>query len=311
VKHLGNTAAAATVSVAAAAFLLLHLVSASAAEGPDTTPPTGLVSGLRSPARGALELSLSAQDPGSGLAGAEASLDGGAAASVQLSGNSVSAVPLSLDTTAVPDGTHQLAVRVSDAAGNSATLVERQIAVRNAPIVTGSRASVTVGVSSHSNPGKGGEKGKGGENGKGKGKGVALQSRVCRAPRLRMRLAKRPLWYTRPKHVPALRFRHRYPYTGRLTCRVDGRRVSAPKGTPIDVFYRVWEITFKRRRGQVKKLRKRPIRVRKGGRIWVRLGGFGSGRTLIFRYRRSDERTRSKLRVAVAPRGHLQPWWRR
>ena len=37
-------------------------------------------------------------------------------------------------------------------------------------------------------------------------KGLALKRRRCRAPHLTMRLAKRPLWHTRPRHVPVLRY---------------------------------------------------------------------------------------------------------
>jgi hypothetical protein len=108
-----------------------------------------------------------------------------------------------------------------------------------------------------------------------------------------------------------LRFGGHYIYKGRLTCRVSGRRVSAPRGTPVNVFSRVWELTFKRHRGPVRKLRKRPIRVRKGGRLRVRLGGFRSGRTLFFRYHRDKDHARAKVRVAVAPRGRLLPRWLR
>jgi len=335
-KRLGCIAAAATALVAAAAILLSGpgrpAVALGAADG---TPPEGSVGGVRSPASGTLELLLNASDTGSGLAGAEATLDGAPPSFARLGvgecperpgpgtepppgaecPESVSGVALTLDTRAVPDGERPLRVRVTDGAGNTATLVDQEIVVRNAPRPSGTVASVTVGVASegergHPGGGEGNGKGKGAE--RGKGKGLALRRRRCRAPRLRMRLARpRPQWFTRPKHVPVLRFGARYVYRGRLTCRVSGHRAAAPRGTPVDVFYRVWKRTFKRRRGPVRRLRKRPVRVRKGGRLSVRLGGFRSGRTLFFRYRLGKLRTRAKVRVAVAPRGILLPRWRR
>jgi hypothetical protein len=331
-KRLGSIAAAATALVTAAAFLLSGPGRPAAALGAaDGTAPTGSVGGVRSPAAGTLKLLLSATDTGAGLAGAEASLDGGASSFVRLGAGScpehpgagsepppgaecpesVSSVPLSLDTRSVADGSHQLLVRVTDGAGNTATLVDEAIVVRNAPRTgAGTTASVAIGIGSEGDSAisDGGVAAGGSPD---RGSPQALRTRVCRAPRLRMRLAQRPLWYTRPRHVPVLGFGRRYAFKGRLTCRVAGRRVSAPRGTPVNVFYRVWELTFKRHRGPVKKLRKRPIRVRKGGRLKVRLGGFRSGRTLIFRYRRGNAVARSKPRVAVAPRGRLLPRWRR
>ena len=325
-KRLSHIAAAATALVAAAAFLFSGpgrpAVALGAADG---TAPTGSVGGVRSPASGTLELLLYASDTGSGLSSAEATLDGAPPAVVQLGAcpepgpgpecpESVSGVALTLDTTAVADGERPLRVRVTDGAGNTATLVDQAIVVRNAPHATGTVASVTVGVGStdSSGSGTGGGEGQSGQQGGGRGSSLSLQRKRCRAPRLRMGLARpRPQWFTRPKFVPVLRFGGHYIYKGRLTCRVSGRRVSAPRGTPVNVFFRVWELTFKRRRGPVRKLRKRPIRVRKGGRLRVRLGGFRSGRALYFRYRNGRDRTHARVRVAVAPRGLLLPRWRR
>ena len=305
----------------------------------DATPPGGAVGGVRSPASGNLELRIDAYDEGSGLASVEAVLDGAPPSFVRLGAGScpehpapgsepppgaecpesVSGVALALDTNAVADGEHQLRVSVTDGAGNAATLVDETIVVRNAPHVSGDTATVTVGVGSagedmdeEAGGGNGNDKGKGGENPNARGSSLALRRKTCHAPRLRMKLFHpRPRWFTHPKHVPVLRFGGRYVYKGQLTCRVSGRRVPAPGGTPVNVFYRVWELTFKRNRGPVRKLRKLPIRVRKHGRLRVRLGGFRSGRTLIFRYRQGTAMTRAKLRVAVAPRGILLPRWLR
>ncbi len=303
--RLGKTkSAAATAMVAAAALLLLG--SAQAAEAPDTTPPSGSVAGVRSPAQGTLELRLYLSDPGSGLATAEAALGPhttftrlgqGSCPSEPLPGGpqgapgdcpaSLSAAPLSLDTTAVPDGVHRLVVRATDAAANTAVLTDREITVRNATVPTATKASFQIGVASRSPDSPGGGKGKGKGKGEGGGKGKGTPGPPCRWPQLRMRLASRPLWRTRPGRLPVLRFRHRHLYRGRLTCRVGGKRVSAPDGAKVDVFYRIWRRSFRKRRGPIR-VRKGAIRTRDNGRLRVKLG-FLSGRTIVFRYRSPGE----------------------
>lgn len=334
-KRHRNTAAAATALVAAAALLFQARVGA--AQGPDTAPPTGAVAGLRNPASGTLKLQLSASDSGWGLANAEAVLDGtttfvrlgtGACPEHPLSGGpepppgdcpaSVFATPISLDTRSVSDGTHRIVVRVTDAAANTATLADRDIQVDNAPHPTGTIATVTIGIANkgeEEHPGKGkdkgAEKGKGDEKGKGKGKVKGISQRLsrCRAPRLKMRLARKPLWHTRPRHVPVLRYGRRYPFKGKLTCRApSGKRVPAAKGTPVAVYYRVWHHSFKRPHGPVKYVRVRKMKVGKKGRVKIKLG-FRSGRTVLFRYygpRR--ELAKAKLRLAVPPRSRRPPW---
>ena len=120
-RYLGT--AAATAMVAAAVFLLRG--PARAAEVPDTTAPTGAVVGVRDPASGTLQLLIYATDAGAGLASAEVSLDGDSVSFAQLAGSSVSGVPLPVDTHAVSDGSHQLVVEVTDAAGNTAKLLDQ------------------------------------------------------------------------------------------------------------------------------------------------------------------------------------------
>jgi hypothetical protein len=336
-KRTKTTAAALT---GAAVVLCLAALGGSALGVADTTPPTGSVSGVRSPASGTLELRLSASDSGWGLAGAEATLDGQSAFARLGSGEcperpspggpepppgacpaSVSAVPLLLDTRAVSEGSHELAVRVTDAAANTATLLDRTIVVRNAPPSgQGTIATVTVGISAgeggESGPpgkGKGSENGKGGENGKGKkkgkGEGLALKRKRCRAPHLVMHLAKKPLWHTRPRHVPVLWYGHRYPYRGKLTCRsAKGKRFLAPRGTPVEVYFRVWHLSFKRHHGPVKFRHVRRIKVGRKGRLNTKLG-FKSGRTVLFRYHGPlRELAKAKLRLAVPPRTRKPPW---
>jgi hypothetical protein len=96
-----------------------------------------------------------------------------------------------------------------------------------------------------------------------------------------------------------LRFRKRHLYRGWLTCRRGGRRVLAAPGTPVQVFYRIWRRSFRKRRGPIR-VKKGTIRVRPNGRLLLRLG-FLSGRTVIFRYRSPRGGVaRSKLRIAIA-----------
>jgi hypothetical protein len=315
-------AAAATALVAAAALSLFGQGSPAAALGaPDTTPPDGSVSGVRNPASGTLELRLYASDEGWGLASAEASIDEGVRAFARLGKGScpehptpdepeptpgdcpeaVSAVPMSLDTQPVPDGSHRLVVRVTDAAANTATVVDEEIVVRNAARAMGTKATATVGVTSQGPA----EQFGGGRPPSPPGR----QRRRCRVPKLKMRLASRPLWYTRPHHVPVLRYGRRYPYRGKLTCLTpSGKRVPAPKGTPVEVYYRVWRLSFKRPRGPVRYVRIRELAVGRKGRLRVGLG-FKSGRTILFRYHGPDgELAKSKLRVAVPPRTRRPPW---
>ncbi len=294
--------AAATAMVAAA--VLLPRGPAHAAEGPDTTAPTGAVVGVTNPASGTLELLLYANDEGAGLASAEVSLGGEPVLSAPLAGNSVSAFPLPVDTGVVADGSHQLVVEVTDAAGNSAQVLDREITVTNAVIPSGPRATVTVGVSG-GQPGAeepgGGKAHPSSASGEGQG--------GCRRPKLKMHLARKPLWYTRPRHVPVLRYGRHYPYKGKLTClAASGKRVPAATGTRVKVYYRVWNMSFKRHHGPVKYYLLRKIKVRKKGLIKVSLG-FRSGRTILFRYNNpGGELAKAKLRLAVPPRSRKPPW---
>jgi hypothetical protein len=324
--HLGIKTATATVLVAVAVFFpppaLAGDVSAATLGVPDSTPPTGAVGGVRSPAAGILDLRLDATDAGTGLAAAAASLDGGPASNVRLGTGScpehpapgsepppgaecpesVSGVPLPIDTRSVPDGPHVLRVVVTDAAGNTAMLVERTITVRNAPPAgSGTSATVTVGVASKSPSGGGGGRSGGGSSSSLPPSPPPQGTSQCRSPQLKMRLAVKPLWRTRPGKLPVLRFGVRHPYRGQLTCRVGGRRVAAAVGTPVHVVYRIWRnTTFKRHKGPVRRVRKTPIETQRGGRLAVRLG-FPTGRTIIFSYRSSNgELARVKLRIAVA-----------
>jgi hypothetical protein len=324
--RLRNTTTAATFLVAAVVcFALQTHAPAWAAGEPDASPPTGAVAGVHSPAAGILQLRLTAYDSGWGLARAEAQLDGAPPSFVRLGAgecpehpspggpepppgecpSSVSSVPLALDTRVVADGEHPLRVKVTDGAGNTATLVDRTIVVRNAPPSgLGPIATVTVGVASNS-PGEGG----GGHGGGRPPSPPPGGHGRCRRPKLKMRLARKPLWRTRPHHVPVLRYGRFYPYKGRLTCLApSGKRVSAPRGTAVGVYYRVWHLSFKRPKGRVKYVRKATIKVHKEGRLAIKMR-FRTGRTILFRYHGPyAELAKSKLRLAIPPATRKPPW---
>jgi hypothetical protein len=122
----------------------------------DATSPTFSVSGLPTYAAGVSEVVVDARDTGLGLARASATLAGVPVASAALGGSlcaelspgdatadlplaencpSARRIALALDSTLVPDGTHPLAVTVTDGAGN-ATVQDYALKVVNHPPVT-------------------------------------------------------------------------------------------------------------------------------------------------------------------------------
>ena len=211
----------------------------------DSEPPLVAVSGVDSPVSGPLPLLVTATDGGLGLASATATLDGQTVASVTFGGAScaplasgdgemnlplgadcpsaVTNVPLTVSTSNVPDGPHQLVVTVTDIAGNATTAVDESIIVRNHITVPGS--TVLLGVGNGGSPAK--------VTGPG-GSGVLPSSTtvpaICASPRITAALAGRPLRWA-PHRVPVLWRGTRYLFTGRLTCVKNRRRVGAPDGT--------------------------------------------------------------------------------
>ncbi|MFI4878603.1 MAG: hypothetical protein ACHP9U_07190, partial [Steroidobacterales bacterium] len=103
-------------------------------------------------------------------------------------------------------------------------------------------------------------------------------------------LASKPLRYAR-HHVPVLRARHPYRYSGALTCLLAGRRVSAPNGTVVQVLYTIGRRTSRSGRGTMTVHR---------GRLSAILR-YPSSRTIVFRYRPAGKvLAQVKLPVAVA-----------
>jgi hypothetical protein len=266
----------------------------------DSNPPRGAVSGLRSPAAGVLSLSLSASDVGLGLARARATLDGQTKATAVLAGPScgdlspasatidlplgatcplsASGAPLSVDTRAVADGTHTLRVFLTDAAGNSTTVVNQVIDVANTPPRPSSTVLIGVGNGQPSNNG-------------GPGPGIigGNGSVACESPRLSVRLAQRPV--RRSKHgVPVLRRAKRYLFRGRLTCLRNGSRVAAPNNAVVHIVVR-WKRTWERNGTTVRR-----------GRIEV-IQRFYRAKAVIFRYvPKAGRPVQVRLRILVTRR---------
>ena len=277
----------------------------------DSAPPVGVVDGVQSPVAGTLRVLLDASDLGLGLAGAEASIDEQTSAFVRLGGGScpehpsasatidlplgadcpetVSEIPLSLDTEAVADGSHQLRVSVTDAAGNTTTLLDQTIVVDNNPAPPGSN-TVTLGIGSSGSSSSSSSSSSSGSGGV-LGSSSSGLSAACRSPMLSMKLTSKPLRYAK-HHVPVLSSGRRYVYRGQLTCLLSGHRVSAPTGTVVGVFYKIG-------RHPAQRSSRGTMTVHRG-----RLGailGYKSSRTIIFRYRAGNgELVQVKIPIEIA-----------
>lgn len=277
-----TTTAAAAITTIAAAVVLCASGIAHAAGSPasvhDTTPPVGAVGGVQTPIApgGTLGLVLEATDTGVGLANAEASLDEQSSVFVRLgsgacpehpsfSGGTVTlpagadcpesvygvSLPLNVGTALGP---HQLRVRVTDAAGNVATLVDQTIVVQS-PSATGTN-KVTLGIGGPGNSSSGGSSGSGGvagftASGGGSSSGTTGGGGGCPSPLLTMRFASRAVRYTRRGRVPVLLYDRRYRYRGTLTCLPTGshKRVSAPDGTLVQALTVIGHRVLKTGRG--------------------------------------------------------------
>ncbi len=118
--------------------------------------------------------------------------------------------------------------------------------------------------------------------------GVAgASSTSCNSPRLSVVLAQKPVRVSRG--VPVLRYNHRYRFSGRLTCVINGKRQSAPKRARIDLQNKVGRKT-----------------TDKSGTTVASRGAFAtilsypSSRTLIFRFTNSDgKKAEVKIKIKV------------
>ena len=272
-------------SLVCAAVLLAPSVAAAA--------PTGSVAGWRSPVLfdaetglpGTMTLTVWANPDGVALVSATATLGGVAfppppappARFTNLNGCvglCTAEALVKVDTALVPNGLQELVVTVLDANGERHRLQLSQNPLyievdKTEPVdpcedtVRVNTCEVTVRLGSgqiSQSPSSGG--------------GATSESGPsCRAPRLSMRLADKPLRYRRG--VPVLKRGRVYRYAGHLTCRINGARRPAPRGMAVQVRNRL-------RGGST--VAKPSIQVRKSGDIVARLA-YRSSRTIVFRVR--------------------------
>ncbi len=196
---------------------------------------TGTVSGVRDPAGGTMALAVQAvADDAAGVRAARVLLDGRTAdaAPFGAAGCAAGACPdagiarLAVDTRAVADGLHRLAVLVEDGNGAETTLLDQAITVANVVAPLPSTVELTFGSGSPP-PGTPPTVG-GGEPG-----APGTTPVACRALRLTVELdARRP---EVRRGAVVLRRDKRHRFEGRLTCRRDGRRRAAPRGSDIAI----------------------------------------------------------------------------
>jgi hypothetical protein len=212
---------------------LLAPLATLALASPAWADVNAAVGGVRDPAAGALNLRVQASETsGVGLRTARAALadqpvvaahfgDPSCAPAAATTCPATGGAALTIDTTAVADGVQRLVVTVEDGAGNLKTVLDRTVRVANTrpPSDVTLRFGGGIAPTEPADPGGSG--------------GVAGEQSECRRPRLAVALTQRPLWVHQGRAVLAPG--RRYRFSGRLTCRVDGRRRSAPRGTQVEL----------------------------------------------------------------------------
>jgi hypothetical protein len=244
------------------------LVAPSLAEA----DPTGSVSGWHSPAAGDLDLSVWATPDGADLRSASARLGPVQYPAVAFEpGCCPAKVTLPIDTKDVGDGFHQLAVTVEDVNGVVTTIDNLTLEVDNTPPAspceerdkTSCTLTVSIGsgtVTPQTSPPDGGPVG-------------PDAGPSCASPRLSMALASKPLRFRRG--VPVLKAGKRYRYLGELTCRINGRRRPALRGTEVEFLIRLGDRTLVRE----------SLTVRKDRRLLLKVAYPAGSRVLLFRVR--------------------------
>lgn len=213
-------------------------------------------------------------------------------------------MPLSIDVGG-EEGSYELLVSVTDAAGSTATLVERPIEVL-APVPPGSN-TLTIGISAgRVGPPDGFPPEEGSPEEGARSEVLAastgqLKLAVCPSPMLEMYLDSRPVGHTR-QGVPVLRRGRRYRFSGRLNCLDGRRRIWAPDGTRVGVLYEHGGCAFGRRafgrRVCTPGSRWHTATIHQG-RLSVRVLIVGGG-AVVFGYRPSDgDSVQLSLPVAV------------
>jgi hypothetical protein len=264
------------VTFLALATVLVLAPVASAQVDDDVLAPTGAVGGVRSQAAGTLTLYVLGRDEGgSGLSSAAVAIDGMQLDEALFGG--ASETTLEAPTVGFPDGPHVLTVTVRDAAGNVGTLVDQTVNIANTPPKNNSTVTVSVGSGKIRGP-----------SGSGPGGGpVSPEEASCASPRLEVFLASRPLRIR--NGLPVLAAGHKYRWHGKLTCRIDGKRRAAPRGTVVQLRSVVGRRVISTRR----------LKVGRRGKLSVRLA-LRSSRVLVFRFAGSDgDVVRVRVRVRV------------
>jgi hypothetical protein len=192
----------------------------------------------------------------------------------------VKAVELPVQTTDFPDAAYELQVNVTDLAGNVGSYTD-QIEILNHVDLGTNTQTLNIGTSGVQNPPQPNPS----PNPDSGVEGAQAQS--CSSPRLSFSLAQKPMRVSKGR--PVLQKNKRYRFSGRLTCVIKGKRVSAPKRTRIDIFNKVGRKTTERN----------GTTAGSKGRLSVILS-YPSSRTIIFRFTNSDgKRSQVSIRVKV------------
>ena len=291
-------------------------VSALAFRITDGAPPSGGVAGWRSPAAGTLQMEVQGVDAGLGLRSATVLIDGQPVGSarygdpecsdlspetgtVDLPFNLVAQndillpqpatpvgcigrgkVSIPVDTTRVGDGDHRIAVDLTDVAGNTARVMDNATEIRNVIPATSNTRTLTVGSSGVNDP-----VARPGADAGGEGGVLGASATSCRAPRLSMVLADKPVRIA--GGAPVLRYGRPYRFKGRLTCAINGQRRSAPKRLQVDVL----------NDERSKTTYKTGTTTGDGGDLAVVLT-YTAARTILFRFV-SAEGERSQVRIKI------------
>jgi hypothetical protein len=269
----------------------------------DDSVPAVAVGGLRSPASDnpPISLDVRASDLGSGLNKAEAFVNGTKVSEATFSPDScreltpgdatvdlplaancshVGTVSLPVHTGAFPDGPgYVVEVHVTDFAGHVG--VHRSVIEILNKIDLGTNVQqLNIGTSGVQTP----QNNPSTNNNSGV---LGAQAQSCRSPRLSFSLSQKPMRVSKGR--PVLQKNKRYRFTGRLTCVIAGKRVSAPKRTRVDIFNKVGRKTIERN----------GTTVGSKGRLSIILS-YPSSRTIIFRFTNSDgKRSQVSIRVKV------------
>jgi hypothetical protein len=269
----------------------------------DTTAPTFAVGGSRSPVAGDMVLDIRANDGGVGLRYAQAFLlqaqepiqksftatncadmtPDDAVVDLPLVNDCkhVDNIGITVPTAGVADGYYTLVVRVADWAGNVGEQTST-VEVNNNVNLGKASQTLSIGTSDNTPPNVVANTNNGGKT------GVAGQSsQNCTTPRLSFSLSQKPSRIS--KGVPVLVAGKRYRFNGRLTCVINKKRRSAPKGARVELMNKIGKKTYT----------KTGTTVRSDGKLTIILS-YKTSRTLIFRFTNSDgKRSQVSIKVKV------------